>query len=644
MRFLNKILIIFILIIININYSTIFAQKTKQDSLYKLLQHKKLVDTSKVELFLQLSLTYKKKNYTDAIIYADSAYVISKKINWEKGKMLYWIAYGDISKENSYTSNAIKFYKYAISIAEENKFDDYIPLVYNKIGVILRKTDNYPEAIKYHLEAIKTAEKYKNYESELYAINGIGNCYFMLNNLNEAEIYFTKALKLAEKQSNKKSLAINYNNLGEVLSRKNEFEKAEKYLAKSLKLNLDLNDNDGIAICNSSLGNLFYNQELFYQSLHYYIKSLNIEIKLKNDIQIAQSYINLGKTYIKLENYKLAEECLVKGLNISQKIDSKSNKKDAYFYFKELYNLKKDYKTSLSYLEKYIVIKDSLANVEIQTNVMSIQVEHDINQQKSKVAMLEQEKKYRKQKNIKNSFLTIVGIISLFGLIITLIYYRRNKERKKVNIELSKLLAEKEILIAEIHHRVKNNLAIISGLLELQSQKFQNKEIVDALTDTKLRIHTFSKIHETAYHIEKHSLINFEEFIKEYAENFYFLKNNNNIELQISAEKTKLNLNTAVSLGLIFNEILSNAVKHAFPNFGKGIIKVELFHENEIIFLKVDDNGIGLQEIPKLEDSHTPGLMIVSIYAKQIKAKILIENKKGTSYTISFIPSKMKTW
>jgi len=576
-----KIFTIVIFSIIYGGYNT-FAQNV--DSLISKIKTEKN-DTSLVKLYLGVADYYCTTNkiHKTSIQYADTALLILEKLEWKKGEIMFWIKYGKIARNFDYSYYAIEYYKNALNISDNINDKQNKAYILNRIAQILREADNYSESIKFYLKAITTAEENNNLKTKLYALNGIGNNYFMLNNFTEAYKYLDKALKLAIKLDNKTSIAINYNNLGEVYAINKKYDQAEKYYAKSLKINLDYNNEKGISINNSSLGKLFYQQEKYYQAYHFFKKSLKIEKNLNNDFYLSQAYIYLGKTYTKLENYKSAEELLKKGLKIANNIYSKANKKEAYKGFADLYIAQENYEQAYFFLEEYIFIKDSLINTEVQTNTMALQLEYDFESAKQKVVMLEAQNEFEHQKNIRNIIISVVSFLSILGIIIIVITIKQSKLRKKNNTDLEAHLHEKEILIAEIHHRVKNNLAIISGLLALQAINLKDNSVFNArniLKDTQIRIHTFALIHEEVYHNEKHSEIKFDKFLKQLSEKFYFKEKSDNIVLKITTKEIKLNLNIAVSLGLIV----------------------------------------------------------------KLKAMLDINNSNGTTYTISFTPEEMKTW
>jgi len=251
---------------------------------------------------------------------------------------------------------------------------------------------------------------------------------------------------------------------------------------------------------------------------------------------------------------------------------------------------------------------------------------------------------YRQGRSRRNTIIFAIASTLILISVITFFIFRQSKIRKKNNKKLTNLLKEKEILLAEVHHRVKNNLAIISGLIQLQIQNFDKKFALEALRETQGRIHSFAMIHNNVYHHEKHAAIDFEEFLKKQIERIKKHFNNKNIEIELNSEKTILGLNTAVPLGLISNEILTNSFRHAFDDAETGKIIIDYQVKNGMHTFIISDNGKGIPKDINIHKSSSPGMLVIDAYTRQIKAQVLVETKNGTKYTISFIPQKMQVW
>ena len=217
-------------------------------------------------------------------------------------------------------------------------------------------------------------------------------------------------------------------------------------------------------------------------------------------------------------------------------------------------------------------------------------------------------------------------------------------ERKDAIEQIESSLKEKVILLKEIHHRVKNNLQVISSLFRLQSAYIKDKEACEIFNESQNRVKSMALIHEKLYLSKNLTHVNFSDYVHELVTNllssykFY----SNSIDLDISIDKIELNVDLAVNLGLILNELVSNSLKYAFPEGSGGegdkcILQVKLYiAANSKLVLIVKDNGVGFPEGLDFRNTDSLGMQIVISLVSQCKADILLERKKGTKFTITF--------
>ncbi|OQX96475.1 hypothetical protein B6I21_00885 [candidate division KSB1 bacterium 4572_119] len=216
-------------------------------------------------------------------------------------------------------------------------------------------------------------------------------------------------------------------------------------------------------------------------------------------------------------------------------------------------------------------------------------------------------------------------------------------ERKKVEEIIKISLHEKETLLKEIHHRVKNNLQVVSSLLYLQSKSTKDKNISNVFMESQNRIRSMSMVHEKLYQSESLSQININNYIEDFT-NYLFRTYNadrNKIKLQMEIEEINLDIKTAIPCALILNELISNAVKYAFPGdrMGDILVRFRLTEDAKYEF-EVKDNGIGLPKNFNLNKTESLGLQLVNTLCDQIQADLVIDNKNGTSFKMYFYEKK----
>lgn len=219
-------------------------------------------------------------------------------------------------------------------------------------------------------------------------------------------------------------------------------------------------------------------------------------------------------------------------------------------------------------------------------------------------------------------------------------------ERKRVEEQLNASLREKEVLLKEIHHRVKNNMQVISSLLNLQSSRIQNKEIFEMFKESQDRIRSMSLIHERLYQSGDLARIDFSHYIQNLANHLFqsYRIDPDAVSLKTNVGDVSLDINKAIPCGLIINELVSNSLKYAFPQVKgkdkkktqKGEIHISLSSDDGQVRLIIQDNGVGLPEDLDIETADSFGLQLVTALVAQLNGKIEIKKKPGATYQIIF--------
>jgi len=228
--------------------------------------------------------------------------------------------------------------------------------------------------------------------------------------------------------------------------------------------------------------------------------------------------------------------------------------------------------------------------------------------------------------------ISVILVLALIRQILTL------KEGKNVQNMLLKSLKEKDVLIKEVHHRVKNNMQIISSFFTLQQGSIKDPESLVAFNETKNRVKTMAMVHENLYHSEDLSNLDIGNYIENLLTNLYrtYTSNPELIQLEMNVERVSMSISTAIPLGLIINELITNSLKHAFPGGKKGEIALGLFSENDGYVLYVVDNGIGFPEELDIKNTESLGMQLVTTLVEQIDGTIELNRKGGTGFIIKF--------
>lgn len=662
-----------------------FSQNIEKqaDSLKQILLNKNLNVVEQIEILNKLTFCYSEVDFEKAKQFNVKIFSISKKNNYQKGFGYY---FQNLANENSIKGNFVAAEKYAFRsqkyflIAKDT--NNHISSVYEACFAL----DYQGKIAESEQLALKTIRRYENSPNtkklaELY--------YYMSTLYNDnkkaksAFIYINKAVNIYRSTNNRNGIFRCNHQLANIYYRNKMYSKAIDYLNKNTQEMKDLYNRDieKQLLINSFFADIYLGLKDYPKSLNYAKTLKQLAIKYKAVQQIKEANFYLSRIYAELNNKDLAEY-YIKILHNQQNSEFETflintvkgilyfNQKD---YKKSLYyrtlnfkfdsldkeNLKalsdtyyalKDYKQSHEFLSRYLKIEVADLNEEKNNQVIEFESlyrlkEKDFEIKKNKFEKINQEFELQKQKQF--IVLILSFSLSLFLIIVFLIIiYLSNKKNNRLlklknedlfnlNKQLEQANTEKTILLKEIHHRVKNNLQLVMSLLNIQAQDTQNISIQDFLEKGQSRIATMSLIHQNLYQTENFANINFQEYLEHLLANIKQTFNENNIDYVIKTNQNSFDLDTAIPLGLIINELVCNALKHAFPSNLKGRIEIEI---NKIIDntyeLKIGDNGVGVTS--ETHNSNSIGLELVSLLVMQLKGKIQKLDTTGTNYKIIF--------
>ena len=295
--------------------------------------------------------------------------------------------------------------------------------------------------------------------------------------------------------------------------------------------------------------------------------------------------------------------------------------------------------------DNYGTTKENLiGRTDADFNSNALEVEHFLNDDREvittgKVKFIPEEKvtnshtgETRWYQTIKVPLLSVEGDYQVLGVAADITARKLAEEITK------KSLQEKELLLKEIHHRVKNNLQIIVSLLKLQSRFVYDKRDLDIFNKSRSRVETMSLIHEKLYKSSDISQIDIGNYLRDLVSHLLkaYNVNTSEIEFSITSENILLTIDTSIPCGLIVNELINNILKHAFPPGHKGRISVDVKKHGEKIHLTVSDNGIGIPADYEPDNSDSLGMQLIETLVKQLEGTVEVDNTNGTAFKIEF--------
>jgi len=313
------------------------------------------------------------------------------------------------------------------------------------------------------------------------------------------------------------------------------------------------------------------------------------------------------------------------------------------FYFvlsqsSQLLESKNYLKEAIAYKTKCVILTRKIYSEDLASSLANYRTEQ---------AVKGKELELTHQKDKTNLYAIITGLIGLVLLILIYVLYKKNKQEKLLkikNIEIAqqrdaiiKKDTEKGLLLKEVHHRVKNNFQIVSSLLELQTKGIEDKKALALANEGKNRINSMAIIHQKLYQNDN-NLIDFDAYIRQLVQELKTMyASSKEIETNIKSEPTLFDVDTAIPLGLIINELITNAYKYAFSTEHESRLEITLNKEDDDYFkLIVSDNGPGLNNAIDLKKVKSLGLRLVSRLVKQLQGTLKHSNAEGAYFEIYF--------
>jgi len=494
----------------------------------------------------------------------------------------------------------------------------------NFIGLTYYVQGDLVNAIEYYLmsyDLIKQTDD-KRYGGIL--LNNIGAAYDAREKPIETQRYYKEALGVFEEINDTfwianvtNNLAIQYNALGEL-------ENAEKYFLQAKEKFQQLEDSASLNILLVNVASLYKDQKEWRRARQ------NIEQYLQSDPPKDDSYVyglnTLSLVEIEAGNLSKAEELLKEALDISEEkgffqpgLVTRNN-------FYELFKRQDKYRQALTAYEGYIALKDTIFNQDKDAQLTEMLEKYEAREKQTEIERLNLEDDLS-QARISQQRYGLLGAAGALGLLGFFSYRLRNKNRR-----IQKQDQEKEVLLKEIHHRVKNNLQVISSLLGLQGLSIKDAKAKAAIQEGRSRVHSMSLIHQSLYKKDNLTGIEMKPYLQKLTADLIATYNYQDVEIKsvINSEDITLDVETVVPIGLIINELITNSIKYAFEDRSSGKITIELRETDNQLILVVADDGIGLvtDQLQSKRDGF--GHSLIRAFKDKLEADIEIISNGGT--------------
>ena len=480
----------------------------------------------------------------------------------------------------------------SLELGEELSDVKAMALAYSDLSNLFWKQSKFEKGLEYGLKSIEFFEKRNiidlDYDFTLYVV---GNNYLALKKYDDALRYYEYALTIGERYGFYNNLSDVYISLVDLYAYLNRFEEAAEAGENAIK----------------------------YADL------------LQNDFMRMRSYLSIGKLLNLQGKYTAAIASLTNCINTATEDFG-----DSYYLSIAYETLGKAYAGNYQYEEAYQAfaeydqLKKSVFTAEADQRISLLQTEFEVAKKDGTIQF--QETQISKQKTRQ----TLIIIIAALLLMLLLLAYQAIQNNVKKNRLLQKQNKEKEFLLKEIHHRVKNNLEIVSSLLSLQSEQLNDPYVADAMFKSQQRVQSMSMIHQKLYQGESIAAIEMKDYfvnLGNYLINSYGVQNH--ITLCCEMEALELDVDMAIPIGLIVNELITNAMKYAFPDNRSGKIIITLKEVDALLHLTVKDDGIGKMSNLRAEGTGF-GTQLIELLTRQLDGKMKLIDTEGTMVYFEF--------
>ncbi|AYB34879.1 histidine kinase dimerization/phosphoacceptor domain -containing protein [Chryseolinea soli] len=532
--------------------------------------------------------------------------------------------------------------------------------IYDLMGYIFGKKGDLHDAVRFGLLAVKTGEEVKDTTLQMCTIYvRLAVAYAYLSDFDQAIPNANKALSIAIKYNDRSSILVCteinclfYSRLGKEAASIESIRQGEAALQKpwsrydSLHLNL--------------FYVITYVSSKKFEKARPYVDEMERLLKgIQKDVLTFSTFHFLVTYYLNIRQFNKAETTMSDYLSVLVPNNGKRHMARAYLLKSQLDSARGNFKSALVNYQLHKSLTDSILNEASTFQFAQMEVEHETEKKDNDIKLLKQQQIIQEaslQQSLLLRNIVIGGVVAL-ALLSVLLYGRyrtkqglykqlqaKQQEVNEKNVELENLVADKdelliqkEWLVREIHHRVKNNLQIVTSLLTSQMDSTENGAVMDAIRESRNRIEAIAMIHQRLYNTNNYGSIMMPAYVVELVEHLREAYGaDGRIVFSLFVDPISLDISVALPVGLILNEAISNAMKHAFPGEIQGTIAVRINKalENKVI-IEVEDDGIGFSE--KVDgDSVSFGIRLIKGLASDLSGESQMFNGKGTTVRVVF--------
>lgn len=506
-------------------------------------------------------------------------------------------------------------------------------MLYTQMGYVYERRGELDKAADYAMKTLAIGDSISYINAQAIAYSDLSNLFWKKSKFKEGLEFGLKSIKLYEEQGVQNldydfTLYVVGNNFLELKN----YNKALEYYERSKIMGEQYGFYNNLSDVYISLIDLYTYLGNFEAAKQAGDNAIKYAELLENNFMIMRSWLSIGKLQVESKAFVDAIESLERSLEVAT-----SSFGDEYYLSQAYDALSIAYYNVGNFEEAYAnlleaeKLKELLFTAESDQRISQIQTEFEVALKEDTIQI--QEAKIEQQR-IRQQLVWVISGFLLLLLVVLFVTYRKDKIK---NTLLEKKNKEKEFLLKEIHHRVKNNLEVVSSLLSLQSAQLEDENAINAMEESQNRVLSMSMIHQRLYQGKDISVIEMKDYFIPLANHVITSFGvQNRVKFICQMEKIELDVDTAIPLGLIVNELFTNSLKYAFPNHKEGEIKLEFYKTKKDSYcLKVADNGIGAKQEIKKEGSGF-GSQLIELLTQQLQGNKKVSIQDGTTVEIEF--------
>lgn len=476
--------------------------------------------------------------------------------------------------------------------------------------------------------------------------NKIGSLYFRQGNQGKARHYWRKSYQVAQKYKDAKALSTAYNNLGELQRINGELDTALLYYQHALAIKSYVKDSTGMHTNWANIGNVHLQRLHFDSAFHCYQQAYQLAFRLNDPTILAASQLDFGNFYLEKGSFQQALFWSYRGLELSTQLQDLHKQAQAHEQLALSYERQGQLDSSIVHQKQWMLLRNVIEQTNREKLTMQIEAEYIVHEKEKKLLQVRQQVSIEQAKNRTVDVIQWGGlfVLALLLLVALQVLRWRKQHEKALKIHLAQIEQqneEKGLLLKEIHHRVKNNLQVITSLLGLQSLSIEDPIAKDLFRQSQQRINSMSMIHQMLYQSDHLAAINYRDYLERLVYSLVSsIKGEDfNLQLHLNVPNISLNVDTAIPLGLLVNEIVTNALKYGINKGPESLLTLELIPLGERRFrLHIGDNGEGIPgDWTKASNTTSLGLQLIQQLSRQLQGTIQRDTTQiGTHYVLDF--------